>query len=885
VRRPERDDGPPVRGESRKEEDARREVDEEVRLHIELRVRQLVADGMEPSAAEQEAWSRFGRSSASLEALYRTALERNPQVRAPGRWNAWLQDLHYAVRSLVRAPGVPSLVVLVLALGIGANVTIFSAAYGILERPLPVPDAERLARVYHGRHSPLAYQDFLHLAAASQSFEALTAERLFRVGITDGDVTEPLDASLVSANYFEGLGVRAQHGRVFTGGAGTDVGPVVVLANAYWRSRFGADPSVVGRTLRIAEQPFTVIGVADASWTSAGAWRPDVFVPLTEHPALLGVQPGEWNGSVYVTGRLSQGSTHEQAGAEIAALASQLPEAAQAAAAGQPLLYRVTHARGITEEVRGPAMAASAFLLALVGLVLLTACANVANLLLARAAMRRKESAIRLALGVSRARLVRQLLAESVLLALAAGACAVVIAALTTRFLANLLPADMPLQLTLTPDRNVLAFAGALSLATGLVFGLAPALRSAGAELHATLREDDSRGGYRRSRLRAAFLVAQVCMSTVLLTGAGLFARSLLNAREMDPGFAADGVVTLPIDVSLRRYDEERGRAYFDELLERLAATPGVRHAALANLVPLSGSNRGAPVQPATSDAADPSAFLQANYNTVTPGYFATLGLPLLAGRDFRDEDGRGSPSVTIVNETAARLLWPDAPAVGKVLRIWDDGMPELTVVGVAADSKYNALGEGPTPYLYLPLAQDYRADMIVHARVSDWTASAVREAAAALDPTLPLSAVRAMEADMAFALAGARIGAGLLGAFAMLAVLVAAIGVYGVTAYMVARRTSEIGIRTALGATRGGVLRLMMWDTLRLAAAGLVLGLIGGAGLGRLVATQLYGVGALDAPTFLIVPALVLSVAGIAALLPAGRAVARGPLPALRRE
>jgi predicted permease len=431
----------------------------------------------------------------------------------------------------------------------------------------------------------------------------------------------------------------------------------------------------------------------------------------------------------------------------------------------------------------------------------------------------------------------------------------------------------------------VLGFAAALSLATGLVFGWAPALRSTRIDLQSTLREDDGRGGYRRSRSRSALLIAQIALSTVLLTGACLFARSLHKARELDPGFVADGVVTLPIDVSLGRYDELRGRDYFERLLERLRSTPGVQDAALANLVPLTGSNRGSAVQPADADSGDPAAFREANFNTITSGYFATLGLPLRAGREFTAEDGAGSPLVTIVNETAARLLWPDEPAVGKVLRVWDDGMPELTVVGVAADARYNSLGEGPTVFLYLPLGQDYRANMVVHARVAASAAARVREAAASLDPSLPVPAVRPITADMAVALMAARIGAGLLGSFALLAVLVAAIGVYGVTAYMVARRTAEIGLRTALGGTRVSVLRLLMLDTMRLVVVGLALGMLGGAALGRLIASQLYDVSPLDVPTFLLVPALVTLVAVTASLLPARRGLALDPTLALRRE
>ncbi|MEX0893203.1 MAG: ADOP family duplicated permease [Gemmatimonadota bacterium] len=859
-------------------------MDEEVRLHIEQRVAQLVAEGMNREWAEAEAWRRFARREETVAALYHTARKRDRRMRMTTWLEGWGQDVRHACRVLVRAPALPAVVVLVLALGIGANATIFSAAYGLLERRLPVADADRLARVYRGDHSPLPMEDYLAIAGATETFGALTAERMIRVGLGAEDGTEPVQAALVSANYFTGLGVAAARGRVFAGAPGADPGAVAVLSHRYWRTRFGADPGVVGRTLRLADRPFTVVGVAAPEWVSSQAWRPDVFVPLASHAALLGVAPGSWNGSLYVTGRLAEGRTRAQALAEVEALAARLPSAAAAVATGQPVRFRVEHARGLTQEVRGPATLASVFLLALVALVLLIACANVANLLLARAAFRTREMAVRLALGVTRWRLVRQLLTESVLLALVAGVAAVALAVVGSRFLASLVPAGMPIHLSLTPDAAVLAFTALLSVATGVLFGLVPALRATRTDVQGALRED-ARGGYRRSRLRAAFLVAQVSLGTILLTGAGLFAQSLRNARDLDPGFAAAEVMDLPIDVSLRGYDEARGRAFYDAVAERAAAVAGVRAAALANLVPLGGANRGAPMQPAAADPDDRTAFQQAYYNTVTPGYFATLQLPLRAGRDFTPADEAGAAPVVIVNEAAAQALWPGERAVGQVLRMWDEGMPEYTVVGVAADAVYNALGEGPTPFLYFPFAQDYRTDMVLHARVAGAAGGRLRDAVAALDPALPLEAARPMEADMGYALVPARIGAGLLGGFAALALLLAAIGIYAVTAFMVARRTAEIAVRTALGARRWDVLRLILRETLGTVGVGLVLGLAGGAGLGVLVASQLYGVDPLDPLTFTAVPVVLLAVATGAVLLPALRALALDPVVALRRE
>jgi predicted permease len=642
---------------------------------------------------------------------------------------------------------------------------------------------------------------------------------------------------------------------------------------------------VVGRTVRLNDQSFTIVGVAAAGFRSSQlGWAPSLFVPLSEQARLRGEPPGSGGGSsFYITGRLAAGHTPGEARGELTTLAASLPDAPPQAL--EPDAFRVERARGVTAEVRAPIAVGSAFLGAVVGLVLLIACANLANLLLARAVARRREIAIRTALGVSRPRLVRQLLTESVLVAGLGGAAGVALAWYATRLIPRLVPARAELALDVALDLNVLLFAAALALVTGVLFGLAPALTASRPDVQRVLREDTG-GGTRRSRLRSAFLVGQVALATVLLVTAARFLTSLGQAGDIDPGFRSERVADLDVDLSVRLYDAARGQAFYQEAMERVRALPGVEAASLIRFVPLSGSNSGTGVLPGSADPDDPRAVRGTTFTTVSAGYFEMFGMPPVRGRTFDATDRAEAPPVVVVNESFARMLWLDGEAVGQTLRF--EGGDLVTVVGVVRDTKYKSLTDRNLPFLYLPLPQSYSNDMVLQVRLAGDTPAereAVRGAVQALDPALPLPAVRAMRDDMAITLLPARAGAGVLGGFGALALLLATIGVYGVTAFLVSQRTREIGVRAALGATAPDVLRLMMRDTLTLVTLGLALGLAGGVGVGAAVSSWLYGVGALDPRPLAGAGAVLVTVALLGTWLPARRALRVDPVRALRAE
>jgi predicted permease len=803
--------------------------------------------------------------------------------------DAFWQDLTYAVRQLKRSPGFAAVAIASLGLGIGANVAMYGIARAILRRPPNAARPEELVRVYRGEHSPLPRDWFLHFSRNSRTLAQLIAEDPMALGVDRGDTPERVLASVVSENFFPALGLAPAVGTVFAGAPGDLVGQVAVLSHAYWSARFGADPTVVGRTVRLNDQAFTILGVAPAGFRSSQlGWAPSVFVPLSEQARLRGDPPGSGGGSsFYITGRLAAGRTPGEAQGELTTLAATLPNAPPEAL--EPGAFRVEQARGVTAEIRTPATVASAFLMAVVGLVLLIACANLANLLLARGVARRREIAIRTAIGVSRPRLIRQLLTESVVLAGLGGAAGVALAWYVTRLIPRLIPQRAEMAFDIAVDLNVLLFAALLAVATGVLFGLAPALTASRPDVQRVLREDTG-GGSRRSRLRSAFLVGQVALATVLLVTAARFLTSLGRAQAIDPGFRSERVADLGVDLSVRQYDDDRGQTFYQEALERVRALPGVESASLIGMIPLGGSNSGTGVLPGSADPNDERAVHGTTFTTVTAGYFEMFGIPLASGRTFDLSDRAAGAPVVMVNESFARMLWPDAEAVGQTMRFagGDVSAPAATVVGVVRDTKYLRLTDHNVPVLYLPLPQNYSNTMVLQVRLAGDTPAereAVRRAVQGLDPALPLSPVRSMRDDMAIILLPARAGAGLLGGFGGLALLLATIGVYGVTAFLVSQRTREIGVRTALGATARDVLRLMMRDTLTLVTVGLGLGLAGGIGVGAVISTWLYGVGALDPRPLAGAGAVLVTVALLGTWLPARRALRVDPVRALRTE
>ena len=814
-----------------------------------------------------------------------------------------LRDVRYGARALARRPGFVLVAALTLALGIGANTSIFSAVNAILLRPLPgVRDAGALALVYPtddgGRLSgTFSYPNFREYQTRARSFESLAAYT--GTGLTlrgDDGRGEHVAAHLVSGNYFSTLGVRAGAGRLFDA-AGEEGGapePAVVLSHRFWVGRFGADPSVVGRQLVLNERSFTVVGVAPKEFLGTSLPKsPALWVPLRA-AAAAGVMTNELANDeaswLHVFGRLAPGVSREQARAELNTLLAHFGEFYPAELRAG-LRMELAPARGfaVAPRKRGTVNAMAGVALAVVGLVLLIACANIANLMLARGLERRREIAVRLALGASRWRIVRQLLAESLMLSLAGGAVASLLTLWTADLLAqlfHLLPEDTS-ALDFAPDARVFGFAFGLSLLTGVAFGLAPALRSSRPDILPALKDERAPAGVRRGRLslRDALVVAQVAGSLVLLVGAGLFLRSLREAATAETGFETKAVLLSHLHLDPSRYTEARGAEFYRQTLERASALPGVRSAALASSVPLgSRGTRGTLL----IDGAETQPYegVEVDRAYVGARYFETLGVTLLRGRGFGEHDRAGAPPVAVINETVARRAFGDRDPVGLRVRADSEG-PPVEIVGVVRDGKYRSLGDERVPFLYLPLAQGYSQAATLLVRTEGdpaVVAPAVRGVIESLDAEA-FAGQATMGEHLAAALVPSQVAAGLFTVFGALALLLATFGVYGVVAYTVSRRTHEIGVRMALGARAPDVLRLVLFEGMVLVGVGLAAGLLVALAATRAVEGALYGVSATDPLTFAGVTLLLAAAGLLACLVPARRATKVDPMVALRYE
>jgi putative ABC transport system permease protein len=812
-----------------------------------------------------------------------------------------VQDLRYAVRTLRRTPGFTAAAIAALALGIGAATAVWSVVQAVLLAPLPFPAADRLALVWS--RSDEAPETWLSLPEIEDlrrgtAFAGVAALRDWTFNLTGGGEPEEVAAAAVSADLFPLLGVAPALGRAFLpeedrAGAGR----VALLSDELWRRRFAADPAVLGRRLDLDGEGHTVVGVLPAGFripppSSVFPARVDVWVPLD--PVLFDpVLRRRDVHHLHALGRLAAGATVEGARAEVAALGRRLarehPEAYAAPGWGlavEPLREQV---------VRG-ARPALLLLSGAVALLLLLVCANVAHLILARNATRAREIAVRAALGAGRGRLARQLLTESLALALAGGALGVLLASAAVDLLAAHGPGDLPRLGEAAVDGRVLAFALAASLATAAIFGLGPALRgaalsgagsagSAGDGLRAAGRGVSA--GPRIARARDLLAVSQIALALVLLAGSGLLAKSFLALRAAPSGFAPAGVLTLRLSLPATRYPGAGDRpAFFAELERRLAALPGVRAAGAVSHLPLSGTVLGSGFVAEGGPAAGTE--VAADLRGTTPGYFAAMGIPLVRGRGFRDADGPEAPPVAVVDETLAGRLWPGEDPVGKRLR-WIRSDVPLQVVGVARSVRHVGLGVPPEPTVYRPYAQYARATALFVAVRGNGSAESlaeeVRAAVRALDPGQPVADLRGMESRVEESLGRPRFQALLLGGFAAAALLLAAVGLYGVISYSVAQRTHEIGVRMALGATPGTVRRMVVGRGAAITAAGLAAGLLLALGLARLLAGLLYGVAATDPATYAAVVLLLGAVALLATWLPARRATRVDPLAALNAE
>ena len=810
-----------------------------------------------------------------------------------------IQDLRYALRMLARTPGFTAVAGISLALGIGANTAIFSLTYAVLMRPLQVDDPNRLVAVFAryeggGPYGMSSYPDYRDFRDRSDVFSGLAAHTVTPVSLSSDDSAQVILGKVVTANYFSVLGVDAAHGRTFLPEEGypSRARDVCVISDGLWKRRFGADPAVVGRNLVVNGSPTTVVGITPEGFR--GTWPAlaiDIWTPMSmvERMVTFGVDmEGRNNEWLAIIGRLKPGVTLSQASSRMLAMSNQLAEEYPGNRNKRSVVVgfhqdRVPLVSGAADAAHGVLV----MLLAVVGVVLLIACTNVANTLLARGVARRREIAVRLAIGAGRGKIVRQLLTESVLLALIGGAAGLLVARWAMDGLLALMPTmPLPVRLELGLDLPVLLFTLAVSLATGVLFGLFPAWQATRPQLISALKEAGAlaAGGGSRSKLRHALLTAQVALSLVLLIGAGLFLKSLRNASSIDPGFDPQDLLRAGISVGLQGYDESEGRRFHQALLEKVRAIPGVQSAAWGAQVPLGPMFRSRSISVPGYEARE-GEFMSFGYNGVGPGYFEAVGAPILFGRGFLRSDTAESENVVIVNEAMAQRFWPGRNPVGNAMGV---GGVEHRIIGVAKTGKYRTLGEDPTPYYYLPLEQHYESLLYLHVRTAG-NASPVVAAMLAemrtLDPHIPAFDVQTMSDHLNYARFPAILAGALFGVFGALALVLSVVGIYGVISYWVNQRTREIGIRSALGAARGDVIRMVLRRGLVLTCGGIFCGLLAAAALSRLVARFLYGANPLNAEMFLGASLVLVLVALAACYVPARRATKVDPMTALRYE
>jgi predicted permease len=801
-----------------------------------------------------------------------------------------LQDLRFGMRTLLKRPGFTAVAVLTLALGIGANTAIFSVVNAVLLRPLPFKDSEQLVVVYEKTQT--VPRDFVSVPnlqdyrAASRSFDEFATFVPQSVNFTGSGEPERVVGGFATSSLFHLLGVNAERGRALNAEDDAEGGGLVaVLSNEFWQRRFGGDASIVGRPLVLNGEPYTVVGVMPAGFQLRGG-APDVLLPAQKWPNYKAARASH---NCWVFGRLKPGVSRETAQEELSAISKRLEEAYPEENRGRGI--EVVGLQELQVEDIRPALL---ILLGAVGFILLIACANIANLLLARGAARRKEVALRSALGASRARLLRQLLTETLLLALAGGVFGLLFAQWGVDALLTLNTADIPLQgglrLSAGLDARVLLFSLALSVLTGFVFGIVPALQLSKTDLNRDLKEggkSEGSGGS-RTRLRGAFVISQVALSLVLLIGAGLLLNSFYRLLSVEPGFDPRNLLTMEYRLPKNRYAKgEQQWAFHKEVVERVSRVPGVESAAVVRGLPFSGNGGSltyiVPDRPAPPAGQESKAL----ENAIDPNYLRTIGLPLLRGRNFTLQDGPDTQPVLLVNRTMAESLWPGEDPLGKRIEL-PEAKVTATVVGVVGDAKQYDIGERQLPQIYTAYAQNPHifGTLVVRASVEPLSlAKSVREAVWSVDPDQPVWKVRTVEYLLNINVSDRRFVLYLMACFAALALLLTTLGIYGVVSYTVAQRTHEIGIRVALGAQGRDVLRLVLRHGMGLALAGVGIGLVASYEVTKLMSGMLYGVSTTDPPTYALVALLLACVALLACLVPALRATRVDPMEALRYE
>ena len=804
-----------------------------------------------------------------------------------------LQDVRYAFRLLAKSPGFTAIAILTLALGIGANTAIFSVVNGVLLRPLPFRDPSQLVLIAEKSSFPVistSYENYLDWRDQSHSFESMEATRGGAITLTGAGDPERLNVRMVTAGLFSMLGINARVGRTFlpeedrAGGT-----PVALLSYGLWQRRFGGSQEIIGKAINLDAQPYTVVGILPSGFQIL---QPaDIFLPFMPWAKTL-PDDRNWHPGIIPLARLKSGVSREQARVDMVGITKRLEQQ-------YPDYNTGTSADvvGLQDQIVQNSRPALLLLLGAVSFVLLISCVNVANLLLARAASRGREVAIRTALGAGRARVIRQLLTESVLLSLAGGLLGVLMASAALGPLLKLAAGSVPQGAPIGLDPWVLAFTAGVSLLTGLLFGIVPAMRTAKLDLREALNEGSrgSTAGPGQHRLRGVLVAMEIALAMLLLVGSGLLLRSFSRLQEVPPGFQPDHLLVADIPLSQTAYAKPENRyQFFDRLVERARTLPGVRSAAAASFLPVSGGGSVIHFNITGRPPKSPHEFVAAGYRTITPNYLETLGVPLLQGRLFTHADNEKSPAVVAINATMAHIFFPNENPLGKRLQLGalpDQQVPTMEIVGVVGDVR-PGLGIDPQAEMYLPYRQ---ADLVlpvfqlsvVMRTAGDPTlqTSALRSALAEIDPNQPLVRVRTMEENMATTVAQPRFRAWLIGIFAALALVLAAVGVYGVMSYTVTQRTSEIGVRVTMGAQPQDVFRIIVGEGLRLALIGVGVGLVTALALTRLLRSFLFGISAYDPLTFVGVSLLLTFVAVAASFFPARRATLVDPLVALRYE
>ena len=870
-----------------------RRVDEDFERELPTHLEMLTADnlqrGMAPEEAMRDARLRLG-GLTQLQETHRE-LQGLPWLET------FLQDARYALRMLRKNPGFTAVAVLTLALGIGANTAIFSVVYALLLKPLPYPHPEQLFNVFQAQPQQgvagtgWSYANFTELREQAGAFSEMAGVQQHQLTLTAGGEPSVVNVSTVTPELMVVFGQKPLAGRALRtedGGAGTP--PVVVLSEGLWRGSFGTDPRIVGTSINLDKRPFTVVGIMPAVFRfPLAAGDEQVWIPLAQDPLFGGWMPRRGGHWLQVTGRLKPGVSLAQARAELDAIGARLARAFPAENDGWAI--RMVP---LQQMMVGDATSPLLVLLGAVGLVLLIACANIANLLLARATSRSREMAVRTALGAGRARIVRQLLSETAVLGLLGGIAGIALAYWGVQSLSALLPSGLPRVNEIRVDLPVLGCALLLSAVAGCAFGLAPAFFAAHSDPQASLREGGARSGETGGRRRARSVLAagEIALAMVLLVAAGLLLRSFAKLMSVSPGFDVQHV--LKADISLPRFQystPQQWVTFSDELLSRIQAEPGLRDSAVAVPRPIADRCLTLGFEIVGSPAASASASRTAEYVSVSPDYFRVMGIPVLAGRSFDRRDVAASPRVSIISQAMAHLYFPNQDPLGKQLTF---GFPpgargdDREIVGVVGDVRAMALGEKPGPMMYVPYAQEpfWGANLVVKSTVSPASVAAtIRREVRQLDKDLPVTDMATMPEIIEASVAQPRFRTFLLSLFAAMALALAATGIFGVISYSVSCRTNEIGIRVALGASRGAILGMVLRETLGLTLAGLAVGVPCALAATRLMDHMLFDVSARDPATVAGVALVLSAVAALAGYVPARRATRVDAMVALRHD